>query len=141
MSVFVRSPYNYDVDAVSIDTGLECKDESKAQQHQKEEADINTIVRKFIKTGELPPTFRAPQYGDFTGVTDYQSALESVRHAEESFMMLPAELRQRFDNNPEVFVEFCSDSANLDEMRKLGLVKPASEPAPEPEQPPVEGGT
>ena len=51
---FVRSPYNYDMSAVSDETGLCCEDESLAIQSAKEDADINTIVRRFGLTGELP---------------------------------------------------------------------------------------
>ena len=32
---------------------------------------------------------------------------------------------QELGNDPQAFVEFCSDEANLDEMRKLGLAIPA----------------
>ena len=98
-TVFVRNPYNYDMDKVSNETGLECKDPSLAQQHMKDECDINTIVEQFGVTGELPSAPVSPQYGDFSGVSDYHSAINAVRAAEESFMALPAKLRARFDHD------------------------------------------
>lgn len=119
--VFLRSAYNYDRDAVSKETGLKCQDESLTQQHQKDEADINTIVKRFHLSGELPTDVRAPRYGDFTGVVDYQSALNAVIAADESFMAMPAYIRARFNNDTQLFVEFCSDPANTEEMIKLGL--------------------
>ena len=80
---FVRSPYNYDRDAVSEVTGLYCEPGSSVTQQQfKEECDINTIVRNFGVTGQLPITAMQPLVGDFTGITDFQSALEAVREAE-----------------------------------------------------------
>lgn len=129
--MFLRTPYNYDTNAVSDETGLECLDESKAIQSQKEEADINTIVRRFGLTGQLPVNARMPEYGDFTGITDYQSALNAVMSADETFMQMPADVRVRFGNDPKKFVEFCLDPANAEEAAKLGLTveKAQAEPA------------
>jgi len=110
-----------DLASNSAASGLTCLDPSRAIQSQKEEADINTIVRNFGVTGKLPQGVRVPSYGDFSGVEDYQEALAAIRDADASFMAMPASVRDRFGNNPARFVEFCSDSANLEEMRKLGL--------------------
>lgn len=123
-SPFVRNPYNYDVDEVSRETGLRCEDASLAVQDQKDEVDINTIVKRFGLTGKLPDDVRAPTYGDFTDVVDYQSALNAVIAADQAFMEMPAEVRARFNNDPARFVDFCSDAANADEMAKLGLLSP-----------------
>lgn len=120
-TVEFRTPYNYDRDAVSIETGLACQDPSLAVQSQKDEADINYIVKRFGLTGQLPSNIRIPTYGDFTGITDYQSALNAVIAAEDSFMKLPADLRQRFNNDAGEFVEFCSDPKNQEEINKMGL--------------------
>lgn len=120
----LRSGFNYNTDEASLESGLLCEDESKTQQHQKEEADINTIVKRFGLTGQLPENVRMPQYGDYTGVTDYQTALNAVMEAQDAFMQMPAHVRQRFDHDPAKFVEFCSDPKNLEEAKKLGLTKP-----------------
>lgn len=125
---FVRNPYNYDVDVASDESGVKCEDVSLAVQSERDEVDINTIVRRFGLTGKLPDDIRVPQYGDFTGISDYQSALHAVMAAEESFMQLPADVRKRFDNDPGAFVAFCSDPANLAEMRTMGLLKPEVKP-------------
>ena len=66
--VFLRSPYNYDMDEASDLSGLRCEDESLAIQSARDETDINTIVRRFGLTGELPGDFDMPQSGDFTNV-------------------------------------------------------------------------
>lgn len=125
---FVRSPYNYDVVAASDECALDCSDfPSLAKQSFADECDINTIVRNFGLTGELPSDVRAPQYGDFTGVMDYQSALNAVIAADEAFMQMPAEVRSRFHNDPAAFVDFCSNENNREEMARMGLLV-ASEP-------------
>lgn len=133
----LRAPHNYDTMAASDEAGLHCQDESLAQQHQKEEADINVIVKRFGLTGELPQGVRMPQYGDFTAVTDYQTALNAVQAANNAFAQMPAHVRSRFDNDPEKFVAFCLDEKNRDEAEKLGLVGPSKKEEPKPEPAPA----
>lgn len=121
--VFVRSPFNYDRNEVSIGTGLVCPpSERKAQQQFKEETDINEIVRRYGITGKLPINPRPPLVGDFTNVADYQSAMQALRRAEQGFMEFPAELRARFGNDPQKMLEFLNDPNNRDEAVELGLV-------------------
>jgi len=128
-SPFLRTPYNYDTDAASNESGLHCEDASLAQQHFKDECDINNILRQFNITGILPEHALSPRYGDFTGVTDYHSALNQVIAAEDEFMSLPAETRARFDNDPALLIEFLDNPQNKNEAIKLGLVnKPAEMP-------------
>lgn len=120
--VLIRSMFNYDVDAVSVETGLACQDPSMAQQQFKEECDINTILERFNVTGQLPVAALPPQFGDFTGIYDYQTALQAVKDAQDSFDALPARVRERFANDPAAFVDFCLDEANAEEMKQLGLL-------------------
>lgn len=133
--VFVRTPLNYDPDAASLQAGLETPELTLAQQQFKDECDINVICERFGITGQLPVGVRPPEYGDFTAVTDYQSAMQAVRQAEESFMAMPAKVRERFAHSPQQFLEFVADPANLEEARSLGLAMP-SEPDPATPTPP-----
>lgn len=136
---FFRSPYNYDRDAVSDETGLRCEDESLAQQSFKEECDINVIVKRFGLTGTMPESVRTPVYADFTDmVTDYHSAMELVLRADEAFMSLPAAVRVTFNNDAGAFVDFCSDANNAEKMRELGLTNvPLESKVTAPAIPPV----
>lgn len=137
--VFLRTEFNYDIARASElsaqAAGLDFREaDGKAHQSFKDECDINTIVRRFGLSGELPSAARAPTYEDFTEVLDFQSAMNAVIAAEESFMLMPADVRARFRNDPGQFVDFCSDSKNRDEAIKLGLVfqgpaPPAAAPA------------
>lgn len=128
--VFLRTPYNYDMNEASLASSLVCKDPSLAQQSAFEETEINNIVRRFGITGQLPQGVRIPSYGDFEGVTDFRSALEALDQAEASFMAMSAETRAQFHNDPGLFVDFCSDPANLPAMRKMGLATPDAPPSP-----------
>lgn len=119
--VFVRSAHNYDVDAASNESAIRCEDDSRTHQSFAEECDINTIVRRFGVTGELPDV-RMPTYGDFIEVTDFQSAMNAVVAARESFDLLPANVRAEFRNDPGLFVDFCSDEKNAERMAQMGLL-------------------
>jgi len=121
---FMRSPYNYDMNEAGDESGLECKDPTKTQQHQAEETDINYIVNRYMRTGELPNRPLPPMQGDFTDAPDMQRAMDLVVEARNAFMQQPADVRSRFNNNPVEFVNFCSNEKNRDEMRRLGLWSP-----------------
>ena len=122
--VFLRTAHNYDMNQVSDETGLRCDDPSLTQQQFKEEADINTIVDRFLRSGVLPTPATMPQYVDYEGVFDFQSAMNVVKQADENFMRLDAKVRARFNNSPQEFLEFFADPANTDEAVRLGLAIP-----------------
>ncbi len=127
---FFRTPYNYDRDIASVESGLLCEDESLAIQSAAEEADINTIVRRFGLTGQLPGQVAVPRFGDFTNVPDFQTAMNLIRETQNEFMRLPAEIRARFDNDPQRVIDFLEDDRNRDEAIKLGLVNSVPVEAP-----------
>jgi len=79
---------------------------SMTQQQFASELDINTILRRFNVTGSAPLGAYAPMYGDFTGIHDWQDAVEKVRRANEDFMRLPPEVRERFRNDPGELIEY-----------------------------------
>ena len=101
---------------------LECPEPSLTQQQFKDDSDINVMLEKFKVTGVMPQGVRMPTYGDFTGISDYRTAVEAIHKAEVAFMELPANVRNRFDNDPQKFMEFFSKPENADEAKRLGLV-------------------
>lgn len=123
---FFRTPFNYDRDAASEAAGLECLDPSLAQHHLSEEADINTIVKRFHLTGQLPSNLRMPEYQDFDQVYDFHSAMNAIKEAEATFMALPAEHRARFGNDPQRLIAFLDDPANHEEAGEMGFLTPAA---------------
>lgn len=98
-----------------------CPEPSLAQQSFKDEVDINYLLEKFKVTGQMPQGLRLPTYGDFSGVNDYQTAMNALITARDAFMQLPAQMRSEFGNDPQKFLEYCSDPNNLDDMVKRGL--------------------
>jgi len=130
-TIFIRSAYNYDPDQASIEAGLSCPESTLAKQSFAEEADINTIVRRFNLTGELPKNVEVPEYADFEEIYDYHSAMNVIAKAHESFDSMPANVRARFQNDTGAFVDFCNDPKNINEMVDLGLaVKLSANPEP-----------
>lgn len=109
---------------VSIDFSKEI---SRTKQSFKDEADINNIVAKYNKTGQLPSLIsQNPKYGDFTSDVSYQESLNTVMFANEQFNALSAKVKLRFNNDPMELLKFVSDAKNKDEMYELGLaIKPA----------------
>lgn len=100
-----------------------------------QEADINFLLARYKNTGSLYTAEdmikakRRPQFGDFTGIPDYQESLDKMREALDLFADLPLHIRQRFSDDPVKLLEFMQDKNNLDEAVELGLVAPGEPPA------------
>lgn len=134
----LRSGRSLEAAWMSLKCGVDNLEPSKTVQSQAKEADINNIVRNFGITKELPVVRTPPPITDFVDIFDFQSAMQVIMQAEESFAGMSAEVRRRFDDNPAAFMEFCHDPKNLEEMRKLGLAKPevkVDNPTPAPPAP------
>lgn len=132
-SPFLRTPFNYDRNLASDQHGLNCEDPSLAKQEFKDECNINTIVERFGLTGELPQVVNPPTYGDYTGIYDFQSAMNVIRTAQESFMELPAHVRAEFDNDPQKLLQSIEErdkGENRAKLERLGILDklPAAEP-------------
>lgn len=101
-------------------------DDSLTQQQFRDQCDVNYVLRSYEKTGILSHVNqRAPIFGDFSDVSDYQTALNHVMEAQESFMQLDPHLRARFLNDPGKLISFLEDPSNRDEAIKLGLINPS----------------
>lgn len=110
----------YDRDSVE---GITFNDPSMAQQHFKDECDVNNILRKYESTGLVTHVANGtPSYGDFSSVLEFQQAQNILIEAQDAFEALPASLRKRFDNDPAVMLEFIENPDNREEAEKLGLV-------------------
>lgn len=147
---YVRTKFNYNMENASIASGLytpqvdEEDYDGKTQQHFAEECDINTIVNNFLKTGQMPEDIKLPQFIDYEGVFDFQTAMNTMMEAERNFMQLPAKFRAEFDNDPQEFLKYVENPANEDALIKHGLMRPGykkPEPPAPPAPPPAPGGT
>lgn len=110
-------PANYERRRVTVD----CKEPTRTVQDFKESCDINYIMEKYQRDGIMSMMTRDPQVGDFSNFKDYHSSLNIIIDAEEQFQEIPANIRERFNNDPEEFYNFAVDPENIDELRNLGL--------------------
>ena len=99
--------------------------ESMTQQHFAQEQDVRTIINQYDKTGLIANVARGvAKYGDYSEVNEYRESLDLVNNANEMFMELPAEIREKFKNNAGVFFEFATNPDNKNDMIKMGLREP-----------------
>lgn len=105
-------------------------EKSKTLGSEKDACDINKILDTYKRTGQLPSmtaggsfVARNPQFGDFSNATDFTTVRYMLDEAERQFMSLPAHIRKRFDNNPQLLIEFLSNEENRSEAEKLGLIE------------------
>jgi len=96
---------------------------TRTEQAHANEVNINTIMARVEKGQTVPINTASPLYGDFTGVSDYQTACDTVIQAQDDFMALPAKVRSHFDNDPAKLIDFIQNPDNKKEAIELGLVE------------------
>lgn len=113
--------------------GLACLDESLTQQHFTEDADLNTIARRFGLT-EIPSAPLDPSlFRDTTNDPTLVQILDAQREARDQFAALPWKIRKRFHNSPRELWDFITDPENEEEILRLGLLsRPAGDAATTP---------
>ncbi len=117
-------------------------DPSLTEQSHKDSCDINKIMARFQKTGTINHLNKyGPMYGDIPSI-DLLTAMETTKKANNMFDELPSAIRNKFENEPGLFLDFVQDPANKSEMVELGLAKaenkPKNEQKPEVVPEPVE---
>lgn len=133
---FLRTPYNYDTNAASDESGLECKDPSRTEQAFKDESDINNLLRRYGIGYEMPETIRMPHYGDFNEVRTFHDLMNAASEARDAFLQMPAHIRAEFNNDPAQFHDAALDPTNREKFKKLGLLDTPETP-PEPKTAPT----
>lgn len=93
-------------------------------QAAKESTDINMIIKYYEATGDESVLNRyVPQYGDFTKVPKSLAEFLQLRIDSQNFFdALPADIKQKFDNNSDMFF---AQAGNEDWYEKL---KPVIDP-------------
>lgn len=103
---------------------------SLTKQAMGAETDINNIMKKYEKDGIITHLAKHQgQYGDFSEVVDYHTALNTMIDADDAFASLPSRIRGEFLNDPGKFLDFVHDPKNHDQMVKMGLAKAPPGPA------------
>lgn len=107
---------------------------SRTKQADTKSADINFIVARYKKTGELPVMQRAPMFADIP-LVDFKESMDLIRSAEQSFAQLPAHTRAAFNNDPAELLKALDSSNDPKVHQYLFDVGMFSEP-PKAKEPP-----
>jgi len=106
-------------------------EKSMTAQEFAPECEVNNIIKKYMKTGDKTLLQqKIGFYADVSEVPDFLTASVQVTQANETFNLLPSELRQRFNHSPAEMINFVSNPNNQEEAIKLGLMVPRPKPAP-----------
>lgn len=98
-------------------------DPSSADPSFAKDCDVNEIMAKFARTGEINHLSKTSgQYIDASEFGDFQEAANTVSRANSEFNALPALIRERFNQNPSELISFLQDPSNIEEAAKLGLI-------------------
>lgn len=109
-------------------SSFSCVGDSCTKQEFRRECDVNTILSRYNRTGLIDHVMKHNgDYADVSSSLDYHDAMNLILNAQESFDLLPSDLRKKFDNNPAAFLDFVHDPANKDALVDMGLAK---KPAP-----------
>lgn len=93
-------------------------------QSFRDECDINTIMARYQSTGEMPIINNMEQQWLDVTQHDFQTHMNFIVEAQSMFDDLPSHIRDRFGNDPGAFLDFTSNSENLSEIAKMGLLTP-----------------
>ena len=94
---------------------------SMTKQADRAGACIHKILDKFKKTGLLPQRTVEPLSGKIPDIESFHEAMSLVVNAQQQFDALPSDLRAKFHNNPQEFVEFVNNPENVDQLIEMGL--------------------
>lgn len=112
---------------------------SMTRQSETEGCDINVIMKRYDKTGDLPEGVEG-FFADVSAVGSYQELQDRIAFARLVFYQLPASERAKHDNDVAKFLDFASDPKNVGELVSLGIL-PAEGDGKEPAAPaPAPGG-
>jgi len=98
------------------------------RQSDLDASDINVMMKRYEKTGVLPVGSLDAVFADVSTIGCYQEALERIRVAEGAFLELSPGIRERFANDPVLFLDFASRPENRAELGSLGVLPEAEAP-------------
>lgn len=105
---------------------------SKTRQSFLPESDINNIFRKYQASGLAPLGHNGvPTYLDLSSMPSYQDGLNLVIRINEEFASLGSRVREKFGNDPALFLKFMDSNPSREDLEKLGLVAVKSPPSPD----------
>ena len=87
-------------------------------------ANINKLIKKHGITHVVQNMSNLEVlYGEITSM-DLAEAMQMNIDANEAFMEVPADIRKQFGNDAGAFIDYATNPANIDQMRKWGMAPP-----------------
>lgn len=134
---FTKGPQRKSVIDFTDDPGV-------TEQSHRDSCDINTIMRRYERTGVLEHVNAYKgTYMDMPTGLDFKTAQDVIAQSKSMFESVPSDIRNKFDNDPGKFVDFMQDAKNRNAILAMGMdvshlpiLEP--EPAPKPKDPPAE---
>ncbi|MGL5408551.1 MAG: hypothetical protein ACRDAP_07530, partial [Shewanella sp.] len=107
--------------------GLVFSEPSHTQQQYAQECDINQIVARAMRGGDVTVFSNAErgEYYDTTTAGDFTYAMQLMTEVRSDFESLPSNIRANFANDLETYVRFMSDPRNAQAQFDLGLIEAA----------------
>lgn len=113
---------------------------SMTRQADAAECDINNIMKRYEKTGILPPYTSPGFFADVSDMGDFHAVMDTVAKTRAIFEQFPAEFRASFGNDVAEFVNWATDPANAGELKSLIDEAPKAPVVPAPAVEPAPGG-
>lgn len=99
-----------------------CNGVERTVQAPKGELDINQIMARYMKTGQITHLAkRTPKFGDFTVAQDLLSAYELQAQAEDEFQSLDSRIRRAANNSKEEFWRMLATEDGAMRLQEAGL--------------------
>lgn len=106
--------------------------ESRTKQSAEPESNINNIIARYRRTGELTHiTNSLGAYRDVSGLPDLHAALTLVANAQSTFNELPAHIRKVCGHDVANFLPYIDDPDNLEEAVEFGILPKSMLPTKE----------
>lgn len=97
---------------------------SKTDESFKDDCDVNIILDRFMKTGQITHLAKKPSsYADVSDIPNLLDAHIAISNAKTAFGRLPSELRRKLNNDPLNLEEYLKDPENHEEAEHYGLLQ------------------
>ena len=95
---------------------------SRTKQSEGPQTDINTIVNRYLRSGELTHyNASVLRYGDFSAVGTLQEQMHAVHEARERFGALPAGIKAAAGHDPLIFLQMLATVEGTEVLIEAGL--------------------
>jgi len=101
---------------------------SRVIQSERDNQEINNIVAKANKTGQLPILMNRKPIDKLPQVETYQDAMNVIANATSEFEKLDPLIRREFDNDPAKLLHALENpKENIDLLQKVRVLEPVQE--------------